>query len=233
VSEREAAGGREAAALGLFSYRVRSRLVRWFPRLGDRLLGRRSVPGTGTNVTMAAIPIDPVRYGDTNELSFVLKPSKVSGVGVFCTHGIEKGTRLALFPDLKPRYFSNEELARDPRLEAFCRVYGVETGRGSFVARSFGHMQIGWYLNHSDEPNARHERFEYFAIRDIEANEEITIGYHELYPRGPALPSARDGGSARSAAKPDAQSTGKSAGSRSISKRVATSSPFSPARYGL
>ena len=48
------------------------------------------------------------------------------------------------------------------------------------VARSFGHMHVGWYLNHSDEPNAHHARFRYFASRDIDADEEITIDYRDL-----------------------------------------------------
>jgi hypothetical protein len=162
----------------MFSYRLRRKLARWLPRLTDILLGRRS--DAALNVTMAQIPIDLARYDRTDEFSFILKPSGLSGIGVFCTHGIAKGTRLALFPSLQHRYFSNEELRRDPRLKLFCQVYGVETGRGSVVARDFGHMQIGWYLNHSDQPNTHHERFKYYASRDIEANEEITIDYRDL-----------------------------------------------------
>ena len=154
----------------MFVYRVRRKLARWFPRLADGLRG-----GPSQNAALAEIAIDPRRYDTTDELSFVLKPSKLSGVGVFCTHGIAKGTRLALFPNLKPRYVSNARLERDPRLRAFCQVYGVDVGGGSVVARSFSHMHVGWYLNHSDEPNAHHERFRYFASRDIDANEEITI----------------------------------------------------------
>jgi hypothetical protein len=163
----------------MFLYRVRRKLGRWFPRLVDGP-GRRSDATGGPNATLAEIPIDPRRYAATGEFSFILKPSKLSGVGVFCTHGIARGTRLALFPDLKPRYFSNARLERDPRLQAFCRVYGVEVEGGSVVAHSFSHMHVGWYLNHSDEPNAHHERFKYFASRDIDANEEITIDYRDL-----------------------------------------------------
>jgi hypothetical protein len=163
----------------MFAYRVRRKLARWFPGLVDEF-GRRSGPPGSLNARMAEIPIDPRRYGTTDEFSFILKPSKLGGVGVFCTHGIAGGTRLHLFPDLKPRYFSNARLERDPRLRAFCRVYGVDVGSGSVVARSFGHMHVGWYLNHSDEPNAHHARFRYFASRDIDADEEITIDYRDL-----------------------------------------------------
>jgi hypothetical protein len=163
----------------MFLYRVRRYLARWLRRLFDG--PRRAFdPAGGRNIVMAEIPIDPRRYATTDEFSFILKPSVRGGVGVFCTHGIAEGTRLVLFPGLKPRYFSDARLARDPRLRAFCRVYGVDTGSGSVVARNFGHMHIGWYLNHSDEPNAHHERFAYFASRDIDANEEITIDYRAL-----------------------------------------------------
>lgn len=162
-----------------FAYRVRRKLARWFPRLVGRL-DRSTRPAVSPNTTMAEIPIDPRRRGTTDEFSFILKPSKLSGVGVFCTHGIARGTRLALFPGLKPRYFSNARLERDPRLRAFCQVYGVGVGSGCVVARSFSHMHVGWYLNHSGEPNAHHERFKYFASRDIDANEEITIDYRDL-----------------------------------------------------
>jgi len=164
-----------------FTYRVRRKLARWFPRLRERLLGVTSPAERGRNATMAEIPIDPRRYGTTDEFSFVLRPSSLSGVGVFCTHGIANGTRLAVFPGSKPRYFSREQLERDPRLRAFCAVYGVDTGWGSAAAPSFGCMHVGWYLNHSDYPNAHHERFRYFASRDIDANEEITIDYRGLH----------------------------------------------------
>lgn len=167
--------------MAMLGYRLRRRLARWFPALRKSLLDGGSGAAKSRNATMAEIPIDPRRYGATDEFSFILKPSSVSGVGVFCTHGIAKGTRLALFAGLKPRYFSNEQLERDPRLKAFCQVYGVDTGWGSAAAPHFGCMHVGWYLNHSDQPNAHHDRFRYFASRDIEANEEITIDYRELH----------------------------------------------------
>ena len=39
---------------------------------------------------------------------------------------------------------------------------------------------VGWYLNHSFTPNAYQEQYQYFAARDIEAGEEITINYRTL-----------------------------------------------------
>jgi hypothetical protein len=163
----------------MLAYRARRKLTRWFPRLARRLPGGAAA-ARDLNCEMAEIPIDPCRHGTTDEFSFILRPSRLGGVGVFCTHGIVEGTRLTLFPDVRPRYLSNARLERDPRLRTFCQVYGVALGSGYVVARHFGHMHIGWYLNHSDEPNARQQRFKYFARRDIAANEEITIDYRAL-----------------------------------------------------
>jgi SET domain-containing protein len=41
-------------------------------------------------------------------------------------------------------------------------------------------MEVGWFLNHSDKPNAYHENYEYYALRDIKEGEEITIDYNSL-----------------------------------------------------
>lgn len=124
---------------------------------------------------------DDCKYAMTNEFSFVLKPSAIAGVGVFATHGIYKGTNLKLFPQGETRRFSKEQLESDPRLKHFCLVYGVEAEDGTHVAPHFGCMSIGWYLNHADTPNAhRDDDFEYFASRDIAADEEITIDYRKL-----------------------------------------------------
>jgi len=155
---------------------VMQRLSNVFARAKrQKLVGAKKL-----NDSLVEIPRDEKRYDATDEFSFVLKPSTIGGIGVFSTHGIVKGTMLALFPNLRTRFVSNEQMEKDPRLKKFCEFYGVETGKGSYVARSFGHMQVGWFLNHSDAPNAHHKRYKYFAIRDIDANEEITIDYRVL-----------------------------------------------------
>jgi uncharacterized protein len=118
---------------------------------------------------------------ETSELSFVLRPSPHDGVGVFCTHGIKKGSRLRLFPGPDLRLIPNEKQAGDPLLEVFCDRYGIEDRHGDRVAHDFGCMEIGWYLNHSETPTAHHdENYDYFASRDIQAGEEITIDYNTL-----------------------------------------------------
>lgn len=126
------------------------------------------------------IPIDRsgVFRNETTELSFMLLPSPHDGVGVFCTHGIRKGTLLRLFPGPDPRFIANANLEKDRMLAVFCRHYGIEHDAGCYVPHDYGCMEIGWYLNHSSSPNAcLAGEGRYVASRDIPAGEEITIDY--------------------------------------------------------
>ena len=41
-------------------------------------------------------------------------------------------------------------------------------------------MSVIRYLNHSKTPNAYHKNYNYYALRDIKAGEEITIDYNTL-----------------------------------------------------
>jgi hypothetical protein len=112
----------------------------------------------------------------TTEMSFVLRPSAVHGIGVFAVHTIKKNTLLRLFArDDKVRY-----LKSSTRLKAML-MYCVPNGDGYYACPAdFGRMSVGWHLNHSDTPNAYHKNYTYYAGRDIRAGEEITIDYETL-----------------------------------------------------
>ena len=111
----------------------------------------------------------------TNEFSFVLRPSE-HGVGVFAAHDIEEGTHLRLFPEKGPA-----PVERDANAVPECfRAYCIWKGSLLTCPSDFGHMAIGWYLNHSKTPNAYHVEFDYYANRDIKAGDEITIDYNSL-----------------------------------------------------
>lgn len=113
----------------------------------------------------------------TNELSFVLKPSRIHGIGVFATHDIEKGTKLRFFP----RSDKFRTLKKSEKYEYFLKTYCVSLGKKRYSCpKDFGRMSIGWYLNHSDSPNAYHKKYTYYAGRDIKSGEEITINYKTL-----------------------------------------------------
>jgi SET domain-containing protein len=114
----------------------------------------------------------------TTEFSFVLKPSK-HGVGVFAAHDIKKGTYL--------RFFANELVSgkiavtrKKEDVPKHFQQFCVDRGDSLRCPKDFGHMEIGWHLNHSKTPNAFHRNYLYYALRDIEAGEEMTIDYNSL-----------------------------------------------------
>jgi len=130
------------------------------------------------NKIFTKIPVSKKLFGSTNEFSFSLKPSSLGGVGVFANHGIKKGTRLSLF-------YSNVRILKKNKvkgnLKKFCLFFGVETKNEYHIPRNFGRMDIGWYLNHCDSFNAIHDKYyRYFASKDIQSGEEVTINYSDL-----------------------------------------------------
>jgi SET domain-containing protein len=113
----------------------------------------------------------------TTEFSFILKPVK-HGVGVFAVHDIRTGTYLRLFRDEnEPRV---AVIRKKEDVHEFFRQYCVDRGDDLNCPKDFGRMEIGWYLNHSKTPNAYHKNYNYYALRDIKADEEITIDYNSL-----------------------------------------------------
>ena len=115
----------------------------------------------------------------TDELSFLVKPSKVpgAGVGVFATHDIAAGTKLDLWTkDEVDRFLDEKDVP--PAFQSFC--IAQENGK-LHCPGAFNRMCICWYLNHSDKPNAKcGEDLVYVAIRDIREGEEILIDYNDL-----------------------------------------------------
>lgn len=114
----------------------------------------------------------------TTEWSFELKRSRIHGVGVFATHDIAKDVRLRLFlKSEKIRWFRQPETKPWPPLFRHCVPYGHEW---LACPSDFGKMFIGWYLNHSNSPNAYHKNYVYHARRNIKAGDEITVNYRTL-----------------------------------------------------
>ncbi len=111
----------------------------------------------------------------TNEFSFILKPAE-HGVGVFATNAIPAETRLHLFRDEDTHVPTRN---KEDVPEIF-RQYCLSHENVLFCPKDFGHMEIGWYLNHSKNPNAYHREYTYYALRDIKSGEEITIDYNSF-----------------------------------------------------
>ncbi len=116
----------------------------------------------------------------TNEFSFVLRAAN-HGVGVFALHDIAKDTPMRLFGENNPRRI----LKKDETPEQF-RNFCADRGDTMICPPDFGYMPLGWYLNHSEDPNTEPRGFydekgyHFFARRDIKVDEEITIDYNTL-----------------------------------------------------
>lgn len=116
---------------------------------------------------------------NTNHLLFILKPSTVNngGVGVFALHDIAKGTFMELFrEDFQEELRDEKDVPKE--LQGYCLNH--ESGK-LLCPKFFNRMDIGNYLNHSDNPNLRWEEGgRYFALRDIKAGEELFANCREL-----------------------------------------------------
>jgi SET domain-containing protein len=125
----------------------------------------------------------------TNEFSFVIKPSS-HGVGVFAVHNIKKGTHLRLFVDEKTTEHESRVLSKVDVPELF-RGHCLDRGDTMICPPDFGALPMGWYVNHSDTPNAEpgknpnsHRRYRWYALRDIREGEEILFDYKKLEEPG-------------------------------------------------
>jgi hypothetical protein len=113
----------------------------------------------------------------------VLRPSPIQGIGVFTTQPFRAGEFLPLWGHDDWRFVSFAEVAADPLLQEACETFCVRQADGWCCPLDFHRMSVGWYMNHSDTPNVHYSRdrnFEYFALRDIAAGEEILCDYAAL-----------------------------------------------------
>lgn len=101
---------------------------------------------------------------------FMLKPSIIQGVGIFTTMTIGKNVALQLFPQ---GHIIVSEVAIP--FQKYCLKIGH---RKWSRPPSFRSIDIGWYLNHSDNPNL--EAGTYKTLRKIAKDEELTINYHNF-----------------------------------------------------
>lgn len=114
----------------------------------------------------------------TTEFSFILKPSK-HGIGVFAAHDIKEGTYLRFF-GVETIETNVSEIREKKDVPKLFQQYCVDRGDKLVCPKDFGHMEVGWYLNHSKTPNTYHKNYDYYALRDVKVGEEITIDYNTL-----------------------------------------------------
>ncbi|MDO8492992.1 MAG: SET domain-containing protein [bacterium] len=115
----------------------------------------------------------------TTHESFVLRQSTLpsAGIGVITLHDIAKGTYMELFRD-----GFEEEIRDESDVPKPLRAYCLYQGNGKILCpKMFNRMDIGNYLNHSENWNMVYEKGRgYFASRDIRAGEELFANYRDL-----------------------------------------------------
>jgi len=126
---------------------------------------------------------------ELSQSTFVmLRPSPLSGVGVFAIIDIPKGCRdMFSAPDPEERWItlSKKEVDSLPEQAQFmignyC-LYDEELNY--FVPeKGFKKMDVSLFINHSDQPNIQSiNDGDYFeALRDIKAGEELLLDYGEI-----------------------------------------------------
>ncbi len=115
----------------------------------------------------------------TDKFSFILKPSTIkdAGVGVFALHDVAESTHMELFlKDFEEELLEKNDIPKE--LRGYCIYQG---GGKALCPKFFNRMDIGNYLNHSENANLKWERGKgYFAKRNIKAGEELFGNYREL-----------------------------------------------------
>lgn len=108
--------------------------------------------------------------------------SNIHGVGVFAICNIEKGTPLFEYDNTEMVWINANEIKDIP--EKFQKMYNdfcVIKDNGTLYGcpENFNQLTMGWYMNHSDEPNVEiDENYNFRASRDIQDDEELTINYN-------------------------------------------------------
>lgn len=112
---------------------------------------------------------------------FTLKCSPIpeAGVGVFTTLPLRKGEWADIFDPLDGKFVEKPQSEEEMKI---LNHFGIEMKNGWFVPLDWRRISIGWYLNHSDNPNleGNSDQTAYYATRDILAGEELTIDYAKL-----------------------------------------------------
>lgn len=114
--------------------------------------------------------------------------SKIQGVGVFAVIDIKKGTKIFADDPPQAQVIDAREILNLPKpIQQLYHAFAVyQPKNDTFVCpESFNRMTVQWYVNHSKKPNLKaNGRYEFFALRNIPAGEELTVNY-ESYAAAP------------------------------------------------
>ncbi|MES2122317.1 MAG: SET domain-containing protein-lysine N-methyltransferase [Chlamydiota bacterium] len=112
--------------------------------------------------------------GGWSEFSAILKPSTISGIGVFAIHDIDIGVQVL------PKFSPREAKISDIPAEFLSYCISLDDEK-CLCPKEFDRMEIGWYLNHSKNPNVeKRADGNVYTIMAIKAGEEILIDYNQF-----------------------------------------------------
>jgi len=130
---------------------------------------------------------EPVEKNPHNEVYTRLQPSKVhkGGIGVFAIRRIKRGMELFRGDCKEMVWKEKSDLPRSPRAirklyDDFAVIKTDDEGKKTRYGcpMNFNRLTPSWYLNCSRKPNVRcDEDYNFFALRDIERGEELTVDY--------------------------------------------------------
>jgi SET domain-containing protein len=110
-----------------------------------------------------------------------LRPSKINGIGVFAIRKIKKGTYIFQGDDAEMAPVAKSRLRKLSK--EIRKLYDdfavIDKKRTYWCPKNFNVLTVGWYLNESKNPNVSYDKKTsgFFALRDIEADEELTADY--------------------------------------------------------
>ena len=106
-------------------------------------------------------------------------PSRIHGVGVIAIVDIPAGVRLFAGEDERVVWRRRRDVARlPPALRALHEDFGLVDGAWIGVPCNLNRLSVGWYVNHSDTPNAvAGDDGRFRSLHRIRRGEEVTADY--------------------------------------------------------
>jgi hypothetical protein len=156
-------------------------------------------------VRTAALPAGSIQQEDSrltsplpHEAVFVrLGLSEVHGIGVFAILPIARGTMIFANDSMPVAWVERAALDRAGLSAAQARLYrdfGIRKGSTIGCPLNFNYLTPSWYLNEPPEGAAANVATDadlnFFACRDIEEGEELTIVYSKFSEPGDRLAPA-------------------------------------------
>ena len=114
----------------------------------------------------------------TSKAFVYLGASSIHGLGCFADIDIKKDDLVRVWDGKDSRFIPAARAHASPQVQLIKR-FGIRTARGYWVPLDFLRISTGWYMNHAADPNIGSDDGDvtYYALRDIEAGEELTMDY--------------------------------------------------------